>query len=86
MITRQQISEQLLRYMQHQISLRELVDWSEQRIVEGDFEPNAEKIVREALGKLAASDSEEFGLLWEDCEEIMRKLGYIIKIKADKAA
>lgn len=86
MITKQLISQQLTKYLNHQMLLPELVDWAESTIMEGNIEPDDTKITMQILGRLAAADVKEFGLLWEDCEEIMRSLGYDIKVKTILAA
>lgn len=86
MITKQIIAEQLLCYLNHKISLAGLVDWSELKLMDGDFEEGQEKVIRETLGHLAAADAEGFGLLWEDCNHLMYRLGYTIKIDAAKVA
>jgi hypothetical protein len=86
MITTQYIAQQLVSYLNHQISFDQLVHWSEQNLLEGGFEPGQETAIREALGRLAAADAEGFGLLWEDCDELMHLLGYKLKIDAAKVA
>jgi hypothetical protein len=82
MISRKLVAETLLNYLHHHISLKELVQWSEVQILSGGFEPGYEEIIRNALGRLAAADVQDFGLLWEDCEQIMTSLGYKISIEA----
>lgn len=86
MITKQLVAKELLRYMNHHISLAELVAWAENTIMEGGFEENAISEIRNALGLLAAADAEGFGLLWEDCEAIMQQLGYHIEVEAKLVA
>jgi len=86
MITRQSIANQLLNYLNHRISLAELVDWAEKLIMEGDAEEAYAKTIMQSLGRIAAADVKEFGLLWEDCESIMQALGFTIKVDADKTA
>ncbi len=86
MITKQLIATELLRYMNHQIQLEELVDWAENSIFQGNFEEGAEADIRNALGLLAAADADGFGLLWEDCEAIMKQLGYEIQVDAKLVA
>jgi hypothetical protein len=86
MTSRKDVAEKLTKYLKHQITLPELVDWSENAILEGGFEEGYEKTIREALGRLGVSDVKEFGLLWQDCEEIMRSLGYELKVDAIRAA
>jgi len=86
MITRQTIANELLNYLNHRISMAELVDWAENLIMEGDAEEAHAKTIMLALGRIAAADVKDFGLLWEDCESIMQALGFTIKVDADKAA
>ena len=41
-----------------------------------------EKILRDVTGRLGVADVKTFGLSWEDCDSLMKKLGYKIKINA----
>ena len=82
MITRKNIADTLLSYLHHSISLKDLVHWSEMQILNGDYENGYEEIIRNALGRLGAADVHAFGLLWEDCEQIMSSLGYKLNIEA----
>ncbi len=82
MITKQAAAQQLLRYLHHQINLASLVNWAEEAIMNGGFEQGGEKVLREVLGKMAVADVADFGLLWEDCENLMLQLGYKINIDA----
>lgn len=86
MITKQCIAKEMLRYLNHQITLNQLVDWAERAIVEGGVEPTESKRLMQILGRIGAADVKNFGLLWEDCESIMRDLGYEIKVDAMLAA
>lgn len=81
-ITKQSIAQKLLAYMSHQVSLVELVNWAENAIMMGGFEPDSEGDIRMVLGKLGVADVNNFGLLWEDCEELMAQLGYKMKVEA----
>jgi hypothetical protein len=82
MITKQTVAKQLLAYMQHEITQKTLVNWAENAIMEGDFEDNEADILTEIIGKICLTDVNNFGLLWEDCNEMMQKLGYHIKVEA----
>ncbi|MBY0434887.1 MAG: hypothetical protein K2U26_12330 [Cyclobacteriaceae bacterium] len=82
MITKQYIAQQLLAYMSHQLSLADLVGWAESAIMNGGYEPGSEAEIRQVLGKLGAANVSDFGLLWEDCEQLMRQLGYKMKVEA----
>jgi hypothetical protein len=86
MLTRQNVAQYLGDYLNHRITLNVLVDWAENAIMQGDLEDGSEKLDMQALGRIAAADVKEFGLLWEDCEDIMQKLGFVIKVDVLKAA
>ena len=86
MITKQKVADRLVKYLNHQLTLAELVDWAERKVMEGDIKPEDALTVMQALGRLGVADVKQFGLLWEDCEAIMCSLGYEIKVDAVRAA
>lgn len=86
MITKQIVATQLVKYLNHQLTLAQLVEWAEQAVMDGNIEPNDTHTIMQALGRLGVADVKQFGLLWQDCEEIMRSLGYDIKVDAVLAA
>ena len=86
MITKQITALKILSYFKHQISLNELIDWSEHIISEEEFEVGNEELLTEVLGLLGLADVKAFGLTWEDCELMMNKLGYQINIEASLAS
>lgn len=86
MITKENIAHHILAYLQHKITLTELVDWAENAVQEDEFEPNNETLLMQILGSLGLSDVKTFGLTWEDCENIMKRLGYEIKVEASLAS
>ena len=86
MVTRKTIANQLLAYLNHRISLVELVSWAEQAIMDGDIETDYTKPIMQALGRIGLADVKEYGLVWEDCQSIMHSLGFTIRVDADLAA
>lgn len=85
-ITKQQLAVTLLNYLQHKTSLNDLVTWAEDALLEGDIQDENPEVVRDILAKLGLADVKAFGLFWEDCNEIMKKLGYVLKIDAGLVA
>jgi hypothetical protein len=85
-ITKQQLAVNLLNYLQHKTSLIDLVSWAEEALLEGDIQDEDPEVVRDILAKLELADVKAFGLFWEDCNEIMKKLGYVLKIDAGLVA
>lgn len=80
-ITRQTVAHKLANYLHHEISLAELVDWAESAAMEGDFEEGHHKVVRDAVARLGLADVRTFGLTWEDCEQMLRELGYDARVE-----
>ena len=76
--TRQIVAEQLAAYLADQLSLEALVDWSEQQVMEGDFESPT---VRDAVARLGVADVRAFGLTWEDCQRLLHSLGYAARVE-----
>lgn len=85
-ITKQQLAVKLLNYLQHKISLEELVAWAENAFMEGVIQDEDTEVIRDILAKLGLADVKAFGLYWEDCDNIMKKLGYTLKIDAGLVA
>jgi hypothetical protein len=53
-----------------------LVDWSEEAMMEADFDVNDITIIRNVIARLGFAHIREFGLSWEDCEDLIGQLGY----------
>lgn len=82
MITKQNIAEKLLAYLQHRLPSTELVEWAEKILSEGLYEDDDFHTIRNILAQLGLADVKAFGLEYQDCEEIMKKLGYTLEVKA----
>jgi len=80
-ITKKTIAEKILQYLHHNITLAQLVDWSENNLMDGEFEDKNFELIKDILSKLALADVRAFGLMWEDCEEFLKRLGYIVILK-----
>ncbi len=85
-ITKQQLAVNLLNYLQHKMSLDDLVMWAENALMEGDIQDEDTDVVRDILAQLGLADVKAFGLYWEDCDNMMRKLGYTLKVDAGLVA
>ncbi len=85
MITRKDVAEMLNKYLHHEISINGLVDWSENAIMNEEFESDHIDSIRDVIAKLGLADTKAFGLTWEDCERIFSQLGYTLKINVEAA-
>lgn len=81
MITTASVAQKISAYLHHEITLEDLVDWAETQMAEGDFDEAAFETIRDAVARLGVADVRAFGLTWEDCETLLRDLGYSVQIR-----
>ncbi len=86
MITKQTVAEQINSYLNHQTTLTQLVDWSENVLSHGDIADDDIEVVSEVVARLGVADVKNFGLLWEECDSLLQKLGYELKAEVNKVA
>ncbi len=80
-ITKQTVAGQIAAYLHHEISLAQLVDWAESVIMEGELaEPDAGTLSG-VIARLGVADVRAFGLAWEDCEDLLRQLGFTPRVE-----
>jgi len=82
MIVRQIVRDQLVAYLNHRITLAQLVDWAEKVMNDEILDPNDAPILRNMIARLGVADVKAFGLTWEDCYEFLSSLGYRVEVKA----
>lgn len=80
-ITKQTVAAKIAAYLRHEISLAELVDWSETILMDGDFEEADCGTISQVVFRLGVSDARAFGLTWEDCEDLLRCIGFVPKVE-----
>ena len=67
-------------YFDHRITLAALVDWAEDAMQEGALADPGAALLRDVVARLGVADVRAFGLTWEDCEELVRRLGFRAEI------
>lgn len=80
MLTREDLAKKLHDYLQHRLSLSELVDWAEGIMMDADFEEKYAEQLRDVTSRIGLADVKNFGLTWEDCQDFLRTLGYRAQI------
>lgn len=85
-VTRKDVAQKLIDYLQHRLGLAELVDWAEQAVMEAELDEPDLELLREALMRLGLADVKAFGLSWEDCEGLLARLGYRVKVEVSPGA
>ncbi len=86
MITRQDVANKIIDYLNYRISLAELVHWAEQVMMEEEFDERDLSLLRDIVAHLGLSDTMAFGLSLEDCRKHLKSLGYDVEINVKKAA
>jgi len=79
-ITREMVAEKLRDYLHNKLTLEQLVDWAESGMMEGDFDDAHEDAVRDVMARLGLADVRAFDLSWEDCQALLKRLGYTAHI------
>ena len=80
MLTRDDLARKLHDYLQHRLSLSELVDWAEGMMMDADFEEKYAEQLRNVTARIGLADVKNFGLTWDDCQDFLRTLGYRAQI------
>ena len=82
-MTRQIVSDQLLAYLNHEITLAELVDWAENTFIDDALEPAEDvAMLNDILAYLGAADTAQFPLTWDICADFLKKLGVKVHVIA----
>ena len=81
LITRQMVADKLGAYLRHDLSLTDLVAWAEAAMMDGEFEPVHFAAVRDVVARLGVADVRTFGLTWDDCEQLLKRLGYAAHVQ-----
>ena len=80
-LTREMVAHKLEAYLHHQLSLDDLVAWANTAMLEGDFEEEHFDAVRDVVARLGLADVRAFGLTWEECENLLKQLGYQARVE-----
>jgi cobyrinic acid a,c-diamide synthase len=80
-ITKQTVADKIAAYLHHEITLAQLVDWAEHALLDGEFAERDAQALSSVVARLGVADVRAFGLAWEDCEELLRKLGFAPRVE-----
>ena len=80
MITRQAVTNKIAAYLHGEVFLAQLVDWAENAIRDGEFDERDTDVLRSVVARLGVADVRAFGLEWNDCEQMLRQLGYSARV------
>jgi hypothetical protein len=80
-ITKQTAANKIAAYLHHEITLAQLADWAEDAVRDGEFAEREMEALRFVIPRLGLADVRAFGLTWEDCEQLLARLGYRARIE-----
>lgn len=80
-ITKKTVADKIAAYLQHEITLPQLVDWAERALMDDEFSERDAKTLSSVIARLGLADVRAFGLAWEDCENLLRMLGYSPRVE-----
>ncbi|MDQ6631259.1 MAG: hypothetical protein M3Y82_05830 [Verrucomicrobiota bacterium] len=79
-ITRETVAGKLAGYLRPELSLVALVEWAENAMFNDELEERDFEFIRSAIAKLGLADVRAFGLTWEDCQTLLQRLGYSVRV------
>ncbi len=82
MITRTTVRDQLLAYLNHTLTLAQLVDWAENAMSEGVLDSRDAPVLRDIIARIGVADVKNFGLTWDDCYDFLSQLSYKVQVMA----
>lgn len=83
MITRAVVRDQLLAYLNGNISLEALVNWAENSFIDEELSPEEDiTLLNDILAYLAAADTAQFPLTWEVSSTFLGQLGVSVTVEA----
>jgi hypothetical protein len=80
LLTREVVVEKLAAHLHHELSLDGLAAWAESALMGGEFDPVHLPTIRDVVARIGVADVRAFGLTWEDCEQLLTKLGYSAQV------
>ena len=79
-VTKQAVADQIAAFLQHRITLPQLVDWAENAMLDGEFDDRDANTIAAVVSRIGVADVRAFGLTWSDCEELLAKLGFSARV------
>ena len=80
-ITKKTVADQIAAYLHHEITLAQLVDWSECALMDGKFADRDAGTLSSVVARLGVADVRAFGLTWEDCETLLHQVGFAPRVE-----
>ncbi len=82
MITRATVRDQIIAYLNHALTLAQLVDWAENAMDQGTLDSEDSELLSDVIARIGLADVQDFGLSWDDCYDFLSRLGYKVQVIA----
>ena len=82
MITRATVRDQIIAYLNHALTLAQLVDWAENAMDQGSLDSEDSELLSDVIARIGLADVQDFGLSWDDCYDFLSRLGYKVQVIA----
>lgn len=79
-ITKKIVADKIAAYLHHEITLAQLVDWAENTVMNGELAEADAPALSAVVSRLGVADVRVFGLTWEDCENLLHRLGFSTRV------
>ncbi|MFP4642042.1 MAG: hypothetical protein ACLFPU_07690 [Dehalococcoidia bacterium] len=80
-VSKEDVGNKILDYLNRSITLEQMVDWAENMICEAEYNEEDFELIREILNRIGLADVKEFGLSWDECHDYLSRLGYRVKVE-----
>lgn len=80
-IADEMVAEKIAAYLQGRLAIGVLVDWAENALLEGEFTKADARVLAPVVAHLGVADVRALGLVWEDCDLLLRQLGYTARVE-----
>lgn len=84
-ITKQTVADRIAAYLHHEITVAHLVNWAENAMMDGALTECDATVLSSVIARLGTADVHTIGLAWEDCEELLHKLGFSPRVEVAAA-
>jgi hypothetical protein len=81
MLTRQDVINKLLDYLNHRITLATLVDWAETMLIDTDIAEADTTLLMDVLTYVGAADTPDFPLTWDILSKFLDRLGAPVRVE-----
>ncbi len=81
MLTRQDVINKLLDYLNHRITLATLVDWAETVLIDTDIAEADTVLLMDVLTYVGAADTPDFPLTWDILSKFLDRLGAPVRVE-----